>query len=197
MSRSFRALASCALLGLGAFSGCSAGELRLLDDQRGQAGASSGGATASGGAAASGGAGVFGGGSYGFPEGGSCGDPACPSGPCGEAGRAGWVPGCPPVPCDPDDRDCRVCSASYECPDSRPLCSPATSHCVECIRREDCFSLFGGSKTVCWEGRCSSCQYDSDCPFGLECDDGVCGRCDGDKDCPDGLECKSKRCAPR
>lgn len=188
MTRAARAVISCVLLASGwAVGACTEGELRLLDATGDRGGAGSGASTHSGGTGASSGTGAS------VSEGGTCSGGGCSV--CAEGGsesKSECEPQCP----DSQSSNCRPCESAQDCPASVPVCSPVSQMCVQCVSGEDCISLFGGVKPLCWAGECTSCQVDGDCPFGLACSDGVCGRCAGDLDCPSGLTCKNETCAP-
>jgi hypothetical protein len=196
--------------------GCTGGELHLLEGTGGSGGsggtaASSGGAGDTGGTGGTGGGlaatgatggtggvgstggtgGTFSGGSAGADSG--CGGTGCDDSQCPhDSGCNG-----PPTGCPPDAHDCVACSSPADfCPQEKPYCHPVLYRCTECTTSPDCWGLYGGTRSVCWAGKCVPCQGSQDCPFGMACENGICGPCSGDESCPSGLICESGYCSP-
>lgn len=111
-----------------------------------------------------------------------CAGPSC-------GGRNGEGDG----PCAPGGPPCQ-CAGPEECPAEVPIC--AFGECRECLEASHCLALFGGDKPVCWQGRCSACRSDVDCPLGLACRGGLCGVCENDSECPESYVCEAQRCRP-
>ncbi len=191
--------------------GCTRGELHLLEETGGSGGTGAtsggtggvadtggtgGGIVATGATGGTGGSGGSGG-SGGTVSGGSAGaDPGCGGTGCDNQ-QCPHDSGCngPQVGCPPDAQDCVPCDAPEQCSHGT-YCHPVLYRCTECVSSPDCWGLYGGTRSVCWAGKCVPCQGSQDCPFGMACESGICGPCSGDESCPSGLICLSGYCSP-
>jgi len=160
-------------------AGCGRGELRLREDLAAAGEAPTGGGGGDQGA----------GGSGADCEGQDCGsDP-----PCESSGSAWCSGGSGAGPCEPGEFDCLRCVEHSDCPTNLPVCD-VEGECRQCIESAQCLGLFGGEKPVCWDGYCTPCHEDFDCPWGLTCDEGRCGQCSADRRCPEALVCEQGSC---
>ncbi len=97
--------------------------------------------------------------------------------------------------CDLSRSLCVECYSSHHCPEGK-FCSPQLGRClegcdsdrdcafdkpqcyerrcVECMFHNDCFGLYGPSRSVCFAHECRSCMDNRDCPDRLICVGGAC-----------------------
>lgn len=86
------------------------------------------------------------------------------------------------VACDEQRGSCVECTASSECPLSRPVCDTQAQRCFECLPDEGC-----GDPEVCHPTRlqCVECVTVADCTDSDDrfCEDSRCVECRTDADC--------------